>query len=141
MQKQTSKNDVAVVGTGQAAVRCLGRSRRDPLSPDARKQRSPAISTRAQPGRGQWQHLAATFDGTTARFYVDGVRGGDPGVSGSVGSSNTWRIGAYGSSPGGFFDGLIDDVRIYNRALTPGEITTDMNQPVDAGSATGHDTT
>ena len=39
-----------------------------------------------------------------------------------VGSSNAWRIGAYGSSPGGFFDGLIDDVRVYNRALTPGEI-------------------
>ena len=32
--------------------------------------------------------------------------------------------------PAAFFDGLIDDVRVYNRALTPAEITTDMNTPV-----------
>ncbi len=27
------------------------------------------------PTAGEWQHLAATFDGTTARFYIDGFRG------------------------------------------------------------------
>ena len=34
---------------------------------------------------GQWQHLAATFDGTTARFYVDGAEVASRPVSGSVG--------------------------------------------------------
>ena len=47
-----------------------------------------------------------------------------------VGSSNAWRIGAYGSPAGGFFDGLIDNVRIYNRALSADEVQTDMNLPV-----------
>ena len=37
-----------------------------------------------------------------------------------------WRIGAYGSPAGGFFDGLIDNVRIYGRALSASEIQTDM---------------
>ena len=70
------------------------------------------------PIAGQWQHLAATFDGTTARYYVDGAEVASRTVSGSVGNSNTWRIGAYGASPGGFFDGADRRVRIYNRALT-----------------------
>ena len=47
-----------------------------------------------------------------------------------MGSSDLWRIGAYGGSPGGFFDGLIDDVRIYDHALSAGEIQDDMDEPV-----------
>ena len=86
------------------------------------------------PIAGQWQHLTATYDGGTARFYIDGTEVANRPVSVSIGSSNNWRIGAYGASPGGFFDGLIDNVRIYNRALTPTEIQTDMNQPVAPGA-------
>ena len=48
----------------------------------------------------------------------------------AVGSSNTWRIGAYGGRPGGFFDGVVDDVRIYNRALSAGEIQFDRDHGV-----------
>ena len=72
------------------------------------------LDSGASPLAGQWQHLAATYDGTTARFFVDGVQVASRAVTGSVGSSDLWRIGAYGGSPGGFFDGLIDDVRVYN---------------------------
>ena len=43
-----------------------------------------------------------------------------------MGDSNSWRIGAYGAPAGGFFDGLVDNVRIYDRALTPSEIQLDM---------------
>jgi hypothetical protein len=78
------------------------------------------------PAAGQWQHLAATYDGTTARFYVDGVEVANRTFTGGVGNSNVWRIGAYGSSAGGFFDGLIDNVRIYSRSLSATEVQTDM---------------
>ena len=81
------------------------------------------------PVTAKWQNIAATYDGTTARYFVDGVEVASRAAP-TVGSSDTWRIGAYGASPGGFFDGVIDDVRIYNRALAPGEIQTNMNQPV-----------
>ena len=123
------KKDVAVVGTGPAAGRCSGST----ISPAATTSRSPAASattsTPAQPVAGEWQHVAATYDGTTARFYIDGTQVASRAVAGSVGGSDTWRIGAYGSRPGGFFDGLDRRVRIYNRALSAAEIQTDMNQP------------
>ncbi len=41
---------------------------------------------------------------------------------------------AYGGSSGGFFDGLIDNVRVYNRALSATEVQNDMNLPVGAAS-------
>ena len=82
------------------------------------------------PAVGQWQHLAATFDGTTARFYVNGVETANRAFTGNVGDSNVWRIGAYGPTAGGFFDGIIDEVRIYNRAITPAEVQSDMTTGV-----------
>jgi hypothetical protein len=82
------------------------------------------------PAIGQWQHLAATFDGSTARYFLGGVQVASRAFSGNVGDSNTWRIGAYGPGPAGFFDGVIDEVRIYNRALSAAEIQADMDTPV-----------
>jgi hypothetical protein len=78
------------------------------------------------PAVGQWQFVAGTYDGSTARIYVDGVQAASKTYTGNVGDSNTWRIGAYGSPAGGFFDGKIDNVRIYSRALSASEIQTDM---------------
>jgi len=40
------------------------------------------------------------------------------------------RIGGDASSTGEFFNGLIDEVRVYNRALSTTEITTDMNTAI-----------
>jgi chitodextrinase len=94
------------------------------------------LDSGATPIAGQWQHLAASFDGATARFYIDGSQVASRAVSGSVGSSDLWRIGAYGSSPGGFFDGLIDDVRVYDRPLSASEIEGDKDEPLPP-----HDTT
>ena len=80
------------------------------------------------PVAGAWQHLAATFDGSVARFYVDGTEVASRTVSGGVGFANTWRVGAYESSPTGFFDGLIDEVRVYSRALSAAEIVADRDE-------------
>ena len=116
---------------GPAAARCSGSTTSRPTTTSRSAAASPRyLDSGPDPIAGQWQHVAATFDGTTARYYIDGAEVASRTVSGSVGSSNTWRIGAYGAHPGGFFDGLIDDVRIYNRALTASEIQFDMNQPV-----------
>ena len=95
---------------------------------------SGSISTYLDSGRtptvGQWEHIAATYDGSTARFYVGGVQVASKTYTGVVGNSNTWRMGAYESTPTGFFDGQIDNVRIYDRALSAGEIQVDMSNPV-----------
>jgi hypothetical protein len=77
-----------------------------------------------------WSHLAATYDATTLRLYVNGVQVGSRAVSGALlTSTGALRIGG-NSIWGEFFQGRIDEIRIYNRALTPTEIQTDMTRPV-----------
>ncbi|MFC1632359.1 LamG-like jellyroll fold domain-containing protein [Candidatus Omnitrophota bacterium] len=74
---------------------------------------------------GQWVHLAGTFDGQAVRGYVNGVEVFSYAHSGSIAAdSNGICIGA-GNNSGTwveFFDGRIDDLRIYNYALTAAEI-------------------
>ena len=81
------------------------------------------------PAAGQWEHIAATYDGAVARFFVDGVQVASRPFTGNMGDSNTWRIGAYGTPPGGFFDGLVDEVRIYDVPLSAAEIQAEMTNP------------
>jgi hypothetical protein len=85
-----------------------------------------------------WSHLAATYDGTTLRLFMNAVQVGSRAVSGSLlTSSGALRIGG-NSVWGEHFQGRIDDVRIYNQALTPADLLADMNTPV---GAVGADTT
>ena len=79
---------------------------------------------------GTWTHLAVTYDGTTQRLYVNGVQVASRAQTGSAAATaNPLRIG--GNSPWGeFFSGLIDEVRIYKRALSAAEIATDMNTAI-----------
>lgn len=82
-----------------------------------------------------WSHLAATFDNSTLRLYVDGVQVGSRAGSGPLlTSSGALRIGG-NNVWGELFQGRIDEVRIYNRALTPTEIQTDMNTAIGGADA------
>ena len=75
----------------------------------------------------QWVHLAATYDGTTQRLYVNGSEVANRRISGSIQTSNgVLRIGG-NSIWGEYFNGRIDEVRIYNRTLNASEIQSDMN--------------
>lgn len=77
-----------------------------------------------------WTHIAATFDGSTLKFYKNGTLESQKQLSGTIKtSSNPLRIGG-NSIWGEYFSGLIDDVRIYNRAISELEINSDMNTPV-----------
>ena len=77
-----------------------------------------------------WTHLAATYDGTTLRIYVNGSLAQSTNVPGSLVTSNgALRIGG-NSVWGEYFRGLIDEVRVYSRALSASEIQTDMSTPV-----------
>ena len=77
-----------------------------------------------------WTHLAATYDRVTMRLYVNGVQVASRAQTGNiVTSTNPLQIGG-DSIYGQYFAGLIDEVRVYNRALSLAEIQTDMNTPV-----------
>ena len=94
---------------------------------------SAPTSTSAAPAAlasNTWTHLAATYDGANLRLYVNGTQVATRAVTGSMrASTGALRIGG-NSTWGEWFGGLIDDVRIYNRALTPSEVQADMNTPV-----------
>jgi beta-lactam-binding protein with PASTA domain len=77
-----------------------------------------------------WTHLATTYDGANQRLYVNGVLIATRAQTGNIAVGNQpLRIGGNNVS-GEFFQGLIDEVRIYNRALSAAEITADMTTPV-----------
>src|SRR5882672_9206645 len=77
-----------------------------------------------------WTHLAATFDGATVRLFVNGVQVASQAQTTALASTTgTLQIGG-DSYPNEFFAGRIDEVRIYNRALSAAEIQTDMNTAV-----------
>jgi PKD repeat protein len=81
-----------------------------------------------------WTHLVATYDGSYQRLYVNGVQVAQKAQSGQIQqSSGVLRIGG-NSVWGEYFDGYIDEVRIYNRALTATEVSNNMKTPVSAGS-------
>ncbi len=77
-----------------------------------------------------WTHLATTYDGANLKFYVNGTLISTIAATGAIDTSTgVLRIGG-NSIFGEYFKGLIDEVRIYNRALSAAEITTDMNTPI-----------
>lgn len=86
---------------------------------------------------GEWTHIGATSDGSTTRFYVNGVENGIGSVSGvNVGqwtgdlvmsggaASHVRNIGYHTTSGviGSYFSGLIDNVRITNRLFSSEEM-------------------
>jgi hypothetical protein len=82
-----------------------------------------------------WTHIAVTYTnagGGTLQFYVNGQAVGTPTVGVGVinQTNNPLRIGGNSVVNSEFFQGMIDDVRIYNRARTAAQIQADMNRPV-----------
>ena len=77
-----------------------------------------------------WTHVALTYNGATLRLYVNGTQVASQARTGSIQTnSNPLWIG--GNSPyGEYFLGRIDEVRVYNRALSQTEIQADMNTAV-----------
>ncbi len=78
-----------------------------------------------------WTHLAATYDRSRLRLFVNGVEVTNTAATALI-STGTGPLRIGGTNNGSdFFRGLIDDVRIYNRALSAAEIQADMNKPVE----------
>jgi hypothetical protein len=83
---------------------------------------------------GAWHLAVGTFDGSVVRLYVDGVEVGSgsaaPGTLGySLAGSNDLFFGDYPGCQRHTFTGEIDDVRIWNTALSPGQVAALMTPP------------
>jgi hypothetical protein len=77
------------------------------------------------PPAGEWTHLAATYDGRSMKVYYNGAVAGEQASTGEMTvSEGTLTIGTkHETAPAGDeYNGMLDDVRIYNRALSASEI-------------------
>ena len=90
-----------------------------------------------------WTYVTTVYDGHRQILYKNGQEVFSRSQSGSIGSNgNKLLIGARGSSnPRNFFGGLIDEVKIYDRALAKNEIVEDMNETRDCAADTVYITT
>ncbi|MBN1358017.1 LamG domain-containing protein, partial [Candidatus Bathyarchaeota archaeon] len=82
---------------------------------------------------GKWSHIVGTADTATHKvcLYIDGVKVDERSFSGQINTNSiAFQIGK--RSDGGYFGGIIDEVRIYDRALSASEISSyyDANKPV-----------
>lgn len=80
--------------------------------------------------QGCFHHVAGTYDGTTMRLYLDGVELRADARSGTVATGNGVMLGQNQAFEG--LEGRLDDVRVYDRALT----ATEVSQIQAAGDAT-----
>ena len=105
---------------------------------------SGANKVREQAPLTEWHHVAATFDGKSLKIYMDGLLAKTrKSRYNEITGRGTFRIGALVGNPeakdpayrvSGFFRGMIDDVRVYNRAISADEIKRDYK-----ASAADHD--
>jgi hypothetical protein len=74
-----------------------------------------------------WYHAVATYDGSTMKLYLNGTLVGSTAKTGTLATS-TWVSVNIGRNPDGnnYLSGAIDEVQIFNRALTQAEIQQDM---------------
>jgi hypothetical protein len=72
---------------------------------------------------GEWHNVIGRFDGRNINVYVDGMLDGTVPTTVPIGTNTTSMfIGDNPEATGRYWDGLIDDVMIFNRAITPGEM-------------------
>lgn len=69
-----------------------------------------------------WYHVAATYDQSTMRIFINGVESKSCARTGSISTNNQDLTIGNRSDNNSSWNGLIDEARIYNRALSPAEI-------------------
>jgi len=93
---------------------------------------------------GNWKHIVATYNGTTKGLYVDGVLKSSANATGNIPNGNILNLGAYQNDSSYTFNGRLNQVRIYNKALSQSEIlqnyyngpivTSGLTMALDAGN-------
>jgi hypothetical protein len=88
---------------------------------------------------GVWQHVVAVYDNGAMRFYYNGTEYTTGLTEGDHSSAGTLTIGGNQNGSGNFYTGIIDEVAVWNEALTAAEITALYNSGsgLDAASNSG----
>ena len=99
------------------------------------------VGSKTLPKQGKWYHVAGTFDHKAGmlKIYIDGKLDGQRDINANkIGTNDQpFCIGGNAGNSNRWFDGMIDEVIVYNRALTEAEIKKDMEGlSVDLGHKT-----
>jgi hypothetical protein len=81
-----------------------------------------------------WTHIALTYDGSELVNWINGVKQTPEPASGVIGSQESGKYIGKGQSGAYYFNGLIDEVKIYDYARSPAQIAWDFNK----GKPVGH---
>jgi len=83
--------------------------------------------------QSEWHHLAIIYSGGTANLYIDGVLDTSASLTAPVSTTRSFNIAAAGkgASLGSFFTGNIDEVRVWDTALSTDELRYIMNQEIE----------
>ena len=79
---------------------------------------------------GEWHHLVGVADGAFHRIYVDGIEVASTASTFAAGDSSAYDVHLGAISVSSYqFNGQIDNIRIYNRGFTPGEVRQLYSNP------------
>jgi hypothetical protein len=120
MKANTAATATIVGMTGTSAALRLGITAT--LLQVSRNDGTVLIST-SLPSTGAWHHVAYTWDGSNNRLYVDGTAVTPTATGHDVAAVSHVIFGAT-TAGSGFYDGALDDLRIYDRVLTAQEVNT-----------------
>ena len=92
------------------------------------------VLTSAVMSTGKWYHVAGTYDGSTMKLYLNGKQVGSLSQSGTITATTVdMKIGNIGRpSTSRYFDGQIDEVRVWNAALSEATLREYMCQYIDS---------
>ena len=80
----------------------------------------------------QWHHVAVIYNSGTANLYIDGVLDKTASLTAPVATTQSFYIAAAGkSTPTAYFEGNIDEVRVWDTALTIDQLRYIMNQEIE----------
>jgi concanavalin A-like lectin/glucanase superfamily protein/carbohydrate binding protein with CBM4/9 domain/F5/8 type C domain-containing protein len=77
---------------------------------------------------GEWASVAVTFDGTTSKIYMGGELAVEAAFSFGSDAGAVMQVGASEANGGNPFNGALDEIRLYDRVLSPFEIRYLANQ-------------
>jgi hypothetical protein len=125
----TNSDWVALVAKGDSSWRLLGTAGSGTISFLLNGTSVSTLTGNANVNDGNWHHITATFAASEMSLYVDGALDNQqPTGAWFVETSDPLEIGADSGVPSGYyFNGLIDEVSIYNRALSSAEIAAIYN--------------
>lgn len=89
------------------------------------------------PSTGAWHHAVAVYEPGLVTLYVDGTLKGQWGYSGAAPDGSNFRIGRHNATDPQWFKGGIDDVRIYDRALSGEEVGALYQQEIGSIDSDG----